>query len=205
MNRNEKENIIMNNNSTKTDSRVIRSKRDLANALEELLQEKNLDDISITEITKRALVSKNTFYNNFVEKSDLLTFLFQRYALLVQSQLDKIIEQYPDDLKKAFYECDKAIVHFFYSSSFSFERIVQNDKSKVLYWAVNDFINSVISDLFRKYPVIQKKNVPLDILCTLYSGAASNLIYYMYSKNNSIKEEECVQYMYDLLLKTMID
>ncbi len=205
MNRNEKENIIMNNNSTKTDSRVIRSKRDLANALEELLQEKNLDDISITEITKRALVSKNTFYNNFVEKSDLLTFLFQRYALLVQSQLDKIIEQYPDDLKKAFYECDKAIVHFFYSSSFSFERIVQNDKSKVLYWAVNDFINSVISDLFRKYPVIQKKNVPLDILCTLYSGAASNLIYYMYSNSNSIKEEECVQYMYDLLLKTMID
>lgn len=204
MNRNEKENIIMNNNSTKTDSRVIRSKRDLANALEELLQEKNLDDISITEITKRALVSKNTFYNNFVEKSDLLTFLFQRYALLVQNQLDKIIEQYPNDLKKAFYECDKAIVHFFYSSSFSFERIVQNDKSKVLYWAVNDFINSVISDLFRKYPIIQK-NVPLDILCALYSGAASNLIYYMYSKNNSIKEEECVQYMYDLLLKTMID
>ena len=45
----------------KEDGRIIRSKRDLANALIELLQEKNYDDIGIKEITDKARVSKNTF------------------------------------------------------------------------------------------------------------------------------------------------
>ena len=63
----------------KEDGRIIRSKRDLANALIELLQEKNYDDIGIKEITDKARVSKNTFYNNFKDKNELLSFVFQRY------------------------------------------------------------------------------------------------------------------------------
>ena len=63
----QKQNTMSNN--AKEDSRTIRSKRDLANALEELLQEKNYDDIGIKEITDKAMVSKNTFYNNFNEKT----------------------------------------------------------------------------------------------------------------------------------------
>ena len=63
----------------KEDARIVRTKRDLANALEELLEEKSFDEISIKEITDKALISKNTFYNNFEDKNDLLTFLFARY------------------------------------------------------------------------------------------------------------------------------
>ena len=55
----------------KEDGRIIRSKRDLANALIELLQEKNYDDIGIKEITDKARVSKNTFYNNFKDNPSL--------------------------------------------------------------------------------------------------------------------------------------
>ena len=42
----------------KEDVRTIRTKRDLANALEELLQEKNFDEIAIKDITDAALISK---------------------------------------------------------------------------------------------------------------------------------------------------
>ena len=66
----QKETTVSNNQ--KEDARTIRSKRDLANALEELMQEINYDDIGIKDIADRALVSKNTFYNNFNDKNEVL-------------------------------------------------------------------------------------------------------------------------------------
>ena len=62
-------------NHVKEDARIIRTKRDLANALEELLQERNFDELSVKDITDKAMISKNTFYNNFQDKNELLNFL----------------------------------------------------------------------------------------------------------------------------------
>ena len=68
------ENTIIN----KEDARIVRTKRDLANALEDLLKERSMSEISIKDITDRALISKNTFYNNFNDKNELLVFLLER-------------------------------------------------------------------------------------------------------------------------------
>ena len=65
----------MRENANVRDVRVQRSRRDLMNALESLLPEKSFDDITVKDITDRALVSKNTFYNNFKDKEELLEYL----------------------------------------------------------------------------------------------------------------------------------
>jgi AcrR family transcriptional regulator len=187
----------------KLDSRIVRSRRDLSNALEELLQEKNLDDISITEITDRAMVSKNTFYNNFVDKADLLSNLFRRYADSVETQLAKVINE-NDDKDKALYECDKLIVHFFYSSHLSFERMVKNDKSRTLYWAVDEFISTLTKELIVKYPFMKVDGVPENLVSHLYSGALTNMIYYMYTQSDPIREEDLVHYIFSIITKPML-
>ena len=88
-----KEKVIHNRTSTKKeDARVTRSKRDLALALQDLLRTKNFDDITIKEISQTAMVSKLTFYNNFLDKSDLLMFLFHKYSEEVYETLKKILE-----------------------------------------------------------------------------------------------------------------
>lgn len=189
----------------KVDSRIIRSKRDLANSLEELLQEKNLDDISITEITERALVSKNTFYNNFTDKNGLLNFLFNRYEQCLEEEIDNIIKETGDDVNKALYKSVKAIVHFFYNSKISFERIVKNDASKTLFWAMNDFIQSLVKKLFKKYNFYAESKIPANLLGYIYSGAISNMIYYMYSIDSKITEEDCTNYVYDILNKQLLN
>lgn len=188
----------------KIDSRIIRSKRDLANALEELLQEKNLDDISITEITDRALVSKNTFYNNFSDKGDLLNFLFDRYSEAMETEIDKIVNANLEDEKKALFECDKLIVHFFYGSKLSFERIVKNDKSRTLYWAMNDFIKEIVKKLIKKYSLISDMDIPSNLVGYMCSGAFSNMIYYMYSEDTRISEEDCTKYLYEIMTRQLL-
>ncbi|QIS14214.1 TetR/AcrR family transcriptional regulator [Nocardia arthritidis] len=54
------------------DRRIVRTRRLLAEAILDLAQEKDLDAISITDITERAEVSRVTFYDHYRDRDDLL-------------------------------------------------------------------------------------------------------------------------------------
>lgn len=182
----------------KIDSRVKRSKRDLANALEELLQEKNLDDITITEITERAMVSKNTFYNNFLDKNELVMFMFQRYLIKIAQ------EAFPDNSKavdkdEAIEKIARTVVHFFYTDSARFKKMIENDHSKTMFWNINRFVQEVVSFTFKNHPEAVSHQLPEKIVALFYSGAVSNLIYYAFLNNGpKVEEEEVVGYMIKL-------
>jgi len=53
------------------DRRVRRTRNRLGDALWELLQEKELDAITVTEVLERAGVGRSTFYSHFSDKDDL--------------------------------------------------------------------------------------------------------------------------------------
>jgi len=62
---------------------AIRSKNALSSALLKLMINKDFKDISISDITERAGLSRQTFYTNFEKKEDILLYLlhglFSRY------------------------------------------------------------------------------------------------------------------------------
>lgn len=62
---------------------AIRSKNALSSALLKLMMYKKFNDISISDITERAGLSRQTFYTNFQKKEDILIYLihglFLRY------------------------------------------------------------------------------------------------------------------------------
>lgn len=182
----------MQNYSEKVDMRVYRSKRDLANALESLLREKNYDDILISEIVSRAMVSKNTFYNNFLDKNDLLNFLFQRYA----NELLKSLEPFEEDKKpieENIKEIIKTMVHFFYESPLQTKKMITNDKTKSLYWNINSFAENFIYNSFKDRKVkLVNTDANLDLLCPFLAGGVTNLLYSLCDKNINIDENELV-------------
>lgn len=49
----------------KSDLRVIKTKRAIHTAFAELLTEKNMDEITVTDIASRAMINRKTFYNNY--------------------------------------------------------------------------------------------------------------------------------------------
>lgn len=58
--------------SEKTNRQVLRSQNMLRSALIDLLQEKSIQKITITEITERANLARSTFYTHFETKEELL-------------------------------------------------------------------------------------------------------------------------------------
>ena len=57
---------------------AINVKKLLAESLLELSEEKPLDKISVTDIVKRAGAGRQTFYNHFKDKNDLLYWIYKR-------------------------------------------------------------------------------------------------------------------------------
>ena len=56
---------------------MIKTEYRLANALKELMsQDKSLDDISVTLLTKKCKINRQTFYYHFHDIYDLLTLVF---------------------------------------------------------------------------------------------------------------------------------
>lgn len=181
---------MSNNVTVKEDARIIRTKRDLANALEELLKEKSIEDISIKDITDKALISKNTFYNNFNDKNELLVFLFKRYE-------DELLNEVKPNLDKKFFltkifdfkKCIEIIVHYFYTTNLPFSQMILNDTSHVLFYSLNTFIQDMFTRIEINYGNFLTKKVSNNISFVFYAGAFSSTIYFAYLNNLSIDEK----------------
>ena len=178
----------------KEDARVIRSKRDLADALEELLSQKNFDDITIKEISEKAMVSKLTFYNNFLDKNDLLMYLFHRYSEEIYEKV-KVAIMAPSTLHQKYEQAVKMVVDFLTTRPIPLDKMIKNDTSKTVYWNLNKFIKEATIRVANIYGKMLNISVPPEILSYFYSGAFTNLIYSLALKNKKLENAQLVNYI----------
>lgn len=184
-------------NIKKDDRRTIRTKRDLANALFELLQEKNLDDITVQDITDRALISKTTFYNNFNDKSELLTFLLRR-------SIDDVLEKIelsnrninPVDFLN---EVISHVVDFLIETALPFKKMIAHDKSGVLYYSLTRMIEGVFTSIVEQNELkIFKNHLDNDTAIYYYAGAFANLIYKKIANTVNVDRDKLIKEIYNL-------
>ena len=184
----------------KDDRRTIRSKRDLANALFELLQEKNLEEITVQDITDRALISKTTFYNNFKDKSELLIFLLRRSADTLLDEVEERLKVESNLSKeKILYDLINLVVDFLIKASYQFRKIIENDTNRILYWSLTTIIEDVFGTLFNNNkPQFISEELDSDIAINYFSGAFANLIYKKVGTDDKVDIKHLVNEIYKL-------
>ncbi|MGN0039224.1 MAG: TetR/AcrR family transcriptional regulator [Coriobacteriales bacterium] len=75
----------------KLDRRQVRSREAIREAFKELLQEKDLSQITVTEIARRADRDRKTFYLHYGSIDDLIDELLQEECELAVSRLEEIL------------------------------------------------------------------------------------------------------------------
>jgi AcrR family transcriptional regulator len=79
---------MLQKDTLRVDPRVRRTRQRLQQAMHELMQEKDLPDINIQDITDRADLNRATFYKHYIDKYDLLnTVISERFQTMLDARL----------------------------------------------------------------------------------------------------------------------
>lgn len=95
--------------SYKTDVRILKTKDRLKNALLAILQEKGLEEVTISEICIKASVNRNTFYSHYQSVNELLEEIEAHFLEIILSKIHVDDESLADvsDILSKILECVK--------------------------------------------------------------------------------------------------
>jgi AcrR family transcriptional regulator len=82
------------------DLRIQKTMKALTSALYDLLCEKSLNDITVTELCNRAVIRKATFYKHFGDKTELLAYMIQE---LQRISLEENRIGYDEEVPSSYY------------------------------------------------------------------------------------------------------
>lgn len=74
----------------KTDLRIIKSEKSIRNAFLELMKEKGYANITITDIAKKAMINRKTFYMHYETKENLYNTITDELLEILNPTLEKI-------------------------------------------------------------------------------------------------------------------
>ena len=76
-----------------TDLRYVKTERAIRDAFFELLEESDFDKVSVTDITQRAQINRNTFYLHYSDKFNLVNSILIDFVQELSQQALKVIDQ----------------------------------------------------------------------------------------------------------------
>jgi len=152
----------------KLDLRVQKTRSALTGALYDLLCEKSLDDITVTELCNRAVIRKATFYKHFGDKTELLTYMIQE---LQRISLEENTIGYDEKVPHSYYI---GVFRYFMDFLDSNERFIRSVLKSNASAAAETIMSEQIEADIRQHLRKEKSSVFAQysgMLASLYTGA----------------------------------
>lgn len=146
------------------------AKECMVTALIQLLMEKNLSEITISELSRRAGVSRMTYYRNYTSKEDIfIQYLHEIFALYYQ-------EFNQSNQNSEFYDMPNMIhcFHYFSIHKELLNTLFDNNLGELFFKELTNYILSVWykeNDSIERYYILQAFS---GSLCNLYLSWAAN-------------------------------
>ena len=157
------------------DARIIRTRRDLSNALIQLLETTDYDEIKVIDICKKAMISKVTFYNNFKNKSELLNHILLEFEEKIKNDIEKLAPAFQNQKDMIL-----GIVRIAYKNVLKnkviFGKILSNHQTSSVIIELRNFICQEIIKHGDLLISDDKSSVPKEYFAAFYSGAITSIL-----------------------------
>ncbi|SOC41607.1 TetR/AcrR family transcriptional regulator [Salinicoccus kekensis] len=181
---------------SKNDLRVIKTKDALHRTLLEILNEKSLDEITVTEICKRARINRGTFYLHYRQVEDVFGEYFKEITL-------DLAESYKEPYRKVSVlrasELDPSTVRIFHHiENFKmFYEIILSEKVPLSYYYL---LFEEIEKLFQQDMEIKlEEEINHQMYASYHANAIIGMIIYWYKNGFSYSadymNEQLVQFV----------
>ncbi|MFD2831596.1 TetR/AcrR family transcriptional regulator [Corticicoccus populi] len=160
----------------KDDLRKIKTRMALDGAFTSLIKEKSFDDISVKDITERAMINRGTFYMHFQDKYELLN----AYETELLSGLSKNLMENIDEHQKLTRKMAKDIaIKTFEYVDVNSERIIalfNNPGVKGFEQKIQEYMSAYYRDKVSQILNPEKVKVDIDYLIAYITGAHISLM-----------------------------
>lgn len=182
----------------KLDLRVQKTRLALTTALYDLLCEKSLNDITVTELCERAVVRKATFYKHFGDKNELLTYMIQQ---LQDIAMEENTLGYDENVPQSYYiGVFRYFMDFLESNEKFVISVLQGNASSGVQDILSEQIQLDIKSHLKKesYPAISDSNA---MLAAIYAGAIVSCGKWWILSENRPEKESVVKTFSEFIMK----
>lgn len=97
----------------KIDLRILRTRRILVQAMNELLEKQDLQSITVSDIAEQAMINRATFYAHFADKYDLFAYILREFFTeVLEAEVSDSAEFNRKNLEKLALNVNSAVAHF---------------------------------------------------------------------------------------------
>lgn len=171
--------------------RVQETKQKLQTALLELLQEKNIEQITVMEITERAQINRTSFYRYYLDVYDL-------YEQIIDALVEKLQQAIP-----------RVLLKMLHQPPFSYQEVMMQ------FWQENQTLmtkclqdNRLIQKLktrnkawFKEILDIDETDTALDFILEFYVAGQVGLVSYWMQNPEALSEDEFFALMHNLIMR----
>ncbi len=174
----------------KEDVRVVKTKRDLRNALIALLQTVPLDKITVCDICEKAIVNRMTFYKHYSDKYELLEDVFCYAEGVLVEELRRFWNQCKEDDPMAFFErIVKAIIERLLDEGEALG-VIARQKNPVIVSLIFRAVHLSITEMLSLYGELKVcKHDEEEIAKYLAGGLGMSIATYLSSGSHRSREE----------------
>lgn len=173
--------------------RETNTKQKLKEALIFLLNEKDLSEISVSELTKKAKINRGTFYLHYVDKMDLVDKLVGELLEELKNILtnEKVDKKNSYDIIKKVLDCVKDDFDFIYTLTMNSYKYIDDILRKFLLALID-----VLPEL--KYSIEHHPFLPRDYSTEVFLSVNSGMILHWIRKGGLEESDELANYFYKI-------
>ena len=175
----------------KTDLRIIKTRNGLYDALILLLKEKTFEEIKVSDICKKALINRSTFYAHFQDKYELFASLIDDLKQSLNYELKNINKDLT--VKEYYIELIKVFLDHIEGKEEIYRSIMINNKNSIIMDMIYDTINE---DISKK---LDDLDIPTDVASSYYLGGVVNVGMFWLRNGKKYTKEEMLDFLNKLI------
>lgn len=178
---------------TNVDLRVIKTKNAIYDALVSLLKDNIFEEIKVSDICKKALINRSTFYSHFEDKYDLFMSFIDNLSDSFSKEIQSI--EYDLPVRDYYIELIKVFLNHIEGKEEIYRSIMINNKNSI----IMDMVYDTISDNINKRIKSTSYDMPTEIVSSFYLGAVVNVGIEWLKGGKTYTKEEILEYLNKLI------
>lgn len=171
----------------KEDLRVTKTKKLLYETLISLMEEKSFEEIKVSDICKKALINRSTFYSHYSDKYELFMELINALKLSLFNSLNT--NENNVNTREYFIELINILLNHIDDKKNIYYSILINNRNSIITDIILDVVSKDINSRITN-DKISTNYIPTEIVSKFYLGAVISIgIEYLESKNKYSKED----------------